>query len=193
MSADKITKPWIPRRPKKLKGNDIVDSRQLRKIQFSAEEIQDTLYKGDMELLDRYLKFTEEVLRLSLLSITGVVSFISLVYRKDGGFDMGAVPYKSLYFSSLVCFCLAAAAALFHRFQSVDGFACHIKYLRDYKQFVKSSEQDDARETVNECLERNYRYEIGGKGLVVASILLSLGIIAFAGAIAMSLLCGCKA
>jgi hypothetical protein len=93
--------------------------------------------KPDQDLLDRYIKFSEELLRLSLLAI-GAVGFLVTNFvlkaspEQPGTEALALLRVKLALSAALAFFLVACAAALLHRYFATDGFACHVAGLRKY-------------------------------------------------------------
>ena len=86
-------------------------------------EIDEPKYKPDIELLDRYQRFSSEILKLSLL---GIAIFGSLVK-----IDIFNLKEASIFIAlAIVCFGFSSGSALAHRFYSTKGFFYHIRFIR---------------------------------------------------------------
>lgn len=97
-------------------------------------EIPETRYKSDLELHDRFLAFSETLLRLALAGFAAVGFFIATLTDKG---DLKA-PLKTLNFivpSSLavVLLALSAALALGHRFLASDGMYHHLRHQASHR------------------------------------------------------------
>ena len=93
-------------------------------------EIKEAQIKYDFELLDRYQKYSSEILRLSLI---GIGAYAFLLKEGNGDFFRRiANNPTSKYFSvgSIASFALAVACTLIHRYYSSDFMAYHIRFLR---------------------------------------------------------------
>jgi hypothetical protein len=122
--------------------------------------VEESLFKPDLPLVEKYDMFSAQLLRISLLGIT----IFGLLYKNV--FDIANVRGQEakifcLHFVSgaaFVCFAVAAGKALFHRYYSTDAFACQIRYLRLCEEY-KSSQSADI--TVDELflLDKEIRAE----------------------------------
>ena len=88
----------------------------------------DSDYKPDFEILDRYLNFSSELLRISLLAIGGYGT-IMLVKLKDET-DKLPLNHLTILFTSICIFTICAGASLFHRYFATDSMSWYISYLR---------------------------------------------------------------
>ena len=132
------------------------------------EPIHDSNYKPDFEIADRYINFSSELLRLSLLAITGLSSVIFLSLKKESALQLDR-DTKAWIFTSLVFFALTAGASLFHRFFASDTMSYYIAYLR--------TKDPKEKEGLNRCLRRS-KYS-----LIAAECLFGGAVIVFAIAI----------
>lgn len=93
-------------------------------------------YEPDMQLSDRYINFSAELLKISLTAISGIGALV-IFEAKDGHNSYDLEPIKSLLFASICFFGLTIGACLFHRFYSSDFMSYHIAYLRTKKDKEK--------------------------------------------------------
>lgn len=125
-------------------------------------------YAGDLALLDRYQRFSEEIARLSLAGIAGIGFFVE---KLDLGASRNAVLPVWL---ALACFAVGIVGALWHRYWSSDGFAYHLSAARLH-------ERDDGGGRVAEDRKmRNALYARSARGIGVAVVGFVLGSLALA-------------
>jgi hypothetical protein len=117
-------------------------ARPLGKYLSSLEE---SSYKIDLEVVDRYQSFSAELLRLALLGIAGYGFLLSQIVFKS----TGATPFlESLKGNTgwlvlgLVALGFAVASALGHRYYSTECITHYARLLRLLKQFTEPN--DDA-------------------------------------------------
>ena len=72
------------------------------------KDIIDSHYKPDLEIADRYINFSSELLRLSLLAITGIGALILANFKEDSGFHL-TLGNKYCFLISILLFAAAAA------------------------------------------------------------------------------------
>ena len=101
---------------------------KIKTLNF-MNDIKDCDYKPDFEILDRYINFSSELLRLSLLGISGFGTLLLLKYSKDIKLELNEST-KVLLFLSVILWSLSSGFALAHRFFASDSMAYHIAYLR---------------------------------------------------------------
>ena len=88
-------------------------------------------FKDDLALLDRYQAFSAELVRISLLSLSGLGAIIFRIFfdeKPAAQFQTSFVKFGIM--SSAAAFGIAAAAALLHRYFSSDSMTCHLRVLR---------------------------------------------------------------
>lgn len=110
-----------------------------------STEVAEQDYKPDFEIADKYINFSSELLRLSLLAITGIGTLILFTF-KEGSILHLTLFDKYMLFATLLIFALASGAALAHRFWASDSLSYHIAYLRK-----KTQNEKDGRKA---CLKR---------------------------------------
>jgi hypothetical protein len=133
-------------------------------------------YEADLSLLDRYQRFSAELLRLSLLSIGAIAFMAEHVWEK-------AHAYTGIGW--IYAMALSAGAALAHRYTSTDGLANHIEALRLNAIHNRSESQNaqlDAART-----RRRRLYKASGILLLVSSTAFVVGALFLASTIAIAL------
>jgi len=172
-----------------MTGSDssaIVLRRQpVESLSSTKVEIPEVRYKADLELHDRYVGFSSEVLRMALAGMAAVGAVVGLFVRNGVLME----PVKSRLFvgsvlGALFLLALASACALSHRFFASDGMYYH---LRAIKQLILIEENDLAIEaeiiaahkaTVCEDEKRrNRQFTWAGKLLFSASVMLIAGVV----------------
>jgi len=92
------------------------------------KEIDEAQYKADFMIFEGYIKFSSELLRLSLIAMGG---FGSLVLIKFNSQEQNTFLEDPKFFLiSMVLFALCSAASLFHRFYASDTMSWYISWLR---------------------------------------------------------------
>lgn len=114
-------------------------------------ELNEMDFKPDFEIADKYINFSSELLRLSLLAITGIGALIMYSFDNDSKLHLTQTD-KFLFFATLFFFALASGTALGHRFWASDSLSYHIAFLRTGKQ----KERDGRRS----CLKRSASFLI---------------------------------
>jgi hypothetical protein len=95
--------------------------------------IQEDLYRPDLQLLEKYQSFAEELLRLALLLLAGygfLLKEVALHEREGATFFRRMAESKWLLVVGLIAIGVSAAGSLAHRYFSTDGVEHEIRYLR---------------------------------------------------------------
>ena len=135
---------------------------------MEVTEIRENDYKPDFEIADKYISFSSELLRLSLLAITGIGVLMMYTYETNSTLDL-TVYEKYWFLATLLVFALAAGASLAHRFWASESLSFHISYLRKKDQ--------EERKGRNRCLKRSAIF------LIISEILFAIAILIFVVAI----------
>lgn len=143
-----------------------------KKIRVTWKEIRETDYKPDFEILDRYLNFSSEILRLSLLGISGFGVLLLLPYKESSFLyvlDIG----KEYLFIAVIFLGLSSFFSLSHRYLASNCMSYLINFLR--------MEDGDKRDCEYADYIKQLKYS--GKILILAELSFGLGILFFAIAI----------
>jgi hypothetical protein len=96
--------------------------------------VEETLYAADFELLDRYQSFSAELLRLAMAGIAAIGFLLSVDATDFGktivGHVLAGTASRVGIGLSVAAFCIAAAAALAHRYLSADGMHYFIRVAK---------------------------------------------------------------
>lgn len=144
--------------------------------------LDEKLHKADMELLDRYLLFSSEILRLSLAAFAGI-GLVTGWIIKEGRLELGS--YREAFIISMllamVLLAGAAAFAMCHRYLASDGMYHHlraIKHLALLETRGPSSNKAEILACVSaDELYRNGRFHRSAQYLFAASLCLTLGVV----------------
>lgn len=96
-------------------------------------KIEESIYKPDLEILNKYQEFSSELLRVSLIGIAAIAFF----YEKHDGhmFSLDIIIWtfisvKCMLITSLFFLSLSSFCALMHRYFSTDSVTYMISSLR---------------------------------------------------------------
>ncbi|KAF2518753.1 hypothetical protein E0W68_08355 [Flavobacterium salilacus subsp. salilacus] len=122
-------------------------------------EINENQYKPDFELLDKYVNYSSELMRISILLITSMGALTIFKTKCDE-----VIPHNSLisFYISFVILAISIGCSLFHRYLATDSMACYISYLRKVDEDKKEKEK--------------VRFK---KGLIVSHSILKINAITF--------------
>jgi len=157
-------------------------------INLGQYEIDTERLSSDFEVLDKYLRFSSELLRLSLLGIAALAFLLKEMFtacKPDQiNRNVAVISGSRSMRVSIVFFAIAAASALAHRYYSSDSMACQIRYLR-LKKAADSDNKIDAieKEKDSEKEKRDSLFVLGGVLLALSTISLGLGAIFLAVAV----------
>ncbi|HEU4718729.1 MAG TPA: hypothetical protein VFU15_12885 [Bacteroidia bacterium] len=127
--------------------------------------LDDKTYSADLALMDRYTKFSSELLRISLLGF----SAIGVLVKYGGGSlqKSGSYAHHQLVFASAFLG-LCAAFSLAHRYFATDSMAEFISALRKEKSGRNATKEKD---------RVYFKMKFSGQLILFASVSLVLGII----------------
>ena len=134
----------------------------------------DNDYKPDFEILDRYISFSSELLRISLLAIGGFGTIVLIKLKKENsGLQLGDL---SLIFISICVFTLCAGLSLFHRFYASDSMSWHIARIR--ARGVNDKEKEEKQRIgLRKALKMSAGY------LIATEIVFAIAVVLFAAGI----------
>jgi hypothetical protein len=118
-------------------------------------EIDEKLYRPDLEVLGKYQEFSSEILRLALVLFAGygfLIKEIVLHTGEHGTFFGRMAATKGLLIIGLVAIGFAVGGSLGHRYFSTDGFEHLIRYLRRAAMAAESNESARAAEVYERML-----------------------------------------
>jgi len=117
----------------------------------NLNELEESQYKADFMITDGYIKFSSELLRLSLIAMGGFGTLL-LIRLKDPNGQLLEDP--KLFLISMVFFALCSAAALFHRFYASDTMSWYVSWLRADKE-NKTEKAERERKGLRRFLKRS--------------------------------------
>jgi hypothetical protein len=140
-------------------------------------------FKDDIGILDRYQAFSSEILRISLLALSGLGALIfKIFFDKDfltSGFQSPFVRVGIM--AASIAFGVAAAAALLHRYCSSDSMSCQLQLLRLEKVRERMVLVNDelTQKIVRERCNRNRMLVISAWSTLVCTVSTAMGGLAF--------------
>ncbi len=165
-------------------------------------DVGEERYRADFEILDRYQKFSAELLRLSLLAIGGygfLMSSVVFSVRMDSAqsalvFLPAFHAHAGLLVSGAVLLGLCALTSLAHRYFSTDCMSHHIRRVRlIQRNLVEADERKQGArdaEIGKEASLLHADFALCRWLLILSGGLLGLGALCFATAVALILYCG---
>jgi cytochrome b subunit of formate dehydrogenase len=125
-----------------------------------ANQLNELDYSSDFELAKRYIDFSAELLRISLLVITGIGV---IIIKPEHGITISIWQLIAAVF-----FVISICGAIAHRYYATDCLSCRIAYLRKEKETEKIKEKEKLRL----CLKN------AKNCLIITEVFFALGIIA---------------
>jgi hypothetical protein len=155
----------------------------VRKTPLGTIQVPESTIEHDFAIQERYQDFTAEVLRLSLLGISGI-GYIALKYVFPEKTPAPLMPTDAnrWFMVALAGFGLASIASLVHRYVSVDSLSWHL-------QSIRKEIRDQGGDSASADSDRRYRYaRFRQSRYAVVCSALSLGVGACAMAMAFYML-----
>ena len=94
----------------------------------NLNEINESQYKVDFLIADNYIKFTAELLRLSLFVIGGFGAVVMLMIKGENKLNVFESPIFVIL--TLTAFVVCVASSLVHRYCATDTLSWYISWLR---------------------------------------------------------------
>ncbi|MBX7170133.1 MAG: hypothetical protein K1X72_04195 [Pyrinomonadaceae bacterium] len=135
--------------------------------------IDERTFSEDLQVGDRYQKFSEELLRLALLGFAGISFLITNVLLKSPPPESINKYFKIFVAISLICLGISSAAAILHRYFSTDSLSCHLVLLR---RGIRKNNKDK-KEYRKEKNKRDWLFALSGISLFISGTFLWLGAI----------------
>ena len=99
-----------------------------------GSSLEESKYKPDFQVLDRYQKYSAELLRLSLLGIAGygyiIKEVLNVCDAKEIAMRQAVLDYKWMLMCGVVALGMSSGLALAHRGLSSESIAYLIAFLR---------------------------------------------------------------
>lgn len=137
--------------------------------------IDENKYKSDFQISESYIKFSSELLRISLLAMGGFGTLV-LYQFKQGDQDLKYLHEPTLFLISMILFGICAAMTLAHRFFATDSMSWYISWLR-------ANVSGDAVKAKKERKGLYKSLRLSKYALILAEILFGGAVIFFMGAI----------
>lgn len=147
-------------------------------------QIPEDRYKADLELHDRYISFSSELLRLSIAGIAAT-GFMIATFAHNGQLPpvVGSPLFLRATLASLALLALSSACALAHRYLASDGMYFHLRAIKHLILIEEGQVVDEAAARANARAAadekvRNRRFERSAWLLSASALLLFLGVVA---------------
>lgn len=153
--------------------------------------VDEKLYKADLEILDRYQKFSAELLRMALLGVSGYgflitnIIFKENVWKENNRIVQAITGAQCYFIVGLIALGVTTAAALAHRYYSTDCVTHLVMRIRLTQQLDNLPVDDPRRHDVEKktdlqkyLLKNDFR--TSARLFVVASSALFVGVVCVA-------------
>jgi len=119
------------------------DPKNQSQLPATGYELPEDSFKADAKACDRYISFSSELLRLSLIGI-GAYGTLATYFFEHHDDHFAAFKCSRALFASAVIFALCTGATLVHRFWASESMTCYVAYLRAIvrKEAEKRKHQD---------------------------------------------------
>jgi hypothetical protein len=151
--------------------------------------LKERTVEHDFFVLDRFIGFSTELLRLSLLGISAVAFWLSKAMFSEGDGAPAMIPgdAKLLIVLALFAFVISSAFALMHRYAAADSVSWHLQAMRRYERgyaFEGKGESKDVKVADAERAKRFAQFKRSSRSLLVSATALGIGAGALAASVA---------
>lgn len=95
------------------------------------KSLEEKKYKGHLELLDRYVAFSSELVRMSLLGLAAIGFYLKeFVASGNAPIETPVTWFNLLLGFAGLLLAIAVACGLLHRYYATDGLSYHLNALR---------------------------------------------------------------
>jgi hypothetical protein len=144
------------------------------------KQLDEGQFKVDFMISEGYIKFSSELLRLSLLAMGGFGTLVLVRLKGENKGPDNFLQHPVLFSISMVFFAFCVGACLFHRYYASDCMSWYIDWLRA-DQENKHEKAKIQREGFHRMLKRSE------KSLIACEFLFGAGVFFFLIAIFMLL------
>jgi len=163
---------------------DARDASQRESMSLGEVSVDRDAFELDLKINEGYQSYSAELLRLSLLALTGL-SFVWLkLYLPDKDAASRDVSSFGVYGSlgaAFLAFVLSSGAALLHRNTASESLAHHLTALRRYKRLrpARGDRRGDLELAEHDRAKRDWFFKLSGFLLSASAVLLVMGVLAF--------------
>lgn len=135
------------------------------------QPLEEKNYKGHLELLDRYVAFSSELVRMSLLGLAAIGFYLKEFVASPNAPITDPIGWFNLLlgFAGFLL-AIAVACGLLHRYYATDGFAFHLNALRLSVQGGSADEEE------KEASQGTEQYQLAHSWLVSCECAVGAGI-----------------
>lgn len=164
-----------------------VDASQRDAVSLGETSINRDAFELDLKINEGYQSYSAELLRLSLLALTGL-SFVWLkLYLPDKDApsrDLSSFGISGSLGIAFLAFVLSSGAALFHRNTASESLAYHLTALRRYKRGrpAQGKQPADFDVAAEQRKKRDLFFKASSLLLWTSAVFLVIGVLAFGSA-----------
>lgn len=133
-------------------------------------KIEENEYKADFTISENYIKFSSELLRLSLLAIVAYGTLFIKEFVEDSNSTF--TKNNKTLILSIIFFFLSSSASLFHRYFATDTLTWFIQWRR----FIANNELKKAEK---ERIGLNKMLKKAKYSLILCEVTFALGVLLF--------------
>lgn len=118
----------------------LLSTNKILNLMKNETKLDENEYKADFAISENYIKFSSELLRLSLLAIVayGTLFIKEFVEDSNSNFTKNNITLLT----SIIFFFLSSSASLFHRYFATDTLTWFIQWRR----YIKNDELEKAEQ-----------------------------------------------
>jgi len=137
------------------------------------KKLDESQFKADFEITDRYINFSSELLRLSLLAIGAFATLVFYKLKQESPpvDQTELLSSLKMFFLPVLFFALTAGAALIHRFYATDCTSYYVCWLR-YENEGRKEEAQRERKKLRAHLKYSEAALIAAEFFFAAAVLI---------------------
>lgn len=116
----------------------LLSTNKIPNLMKNETKLDENEYKADFAISENYIKFSSELLRLSLLAIFAYSTLFIKEFAEDSNSNFTKNNITLL--TSIIFFFLSSSASLFHRYFATDALTWFIQWRR----YIKNDELEKA-------------------------------------------------
>lgn len=152
----------------------LLSTNKILNLMKNETKLDENEYKADFAISENYIKFSSELLRLSLLAITAYgIIFMKEIVENNPNF---VIRNNNILIVSMLFFFVSTFTSLFHRYYATDAMTWFIQWRR-YLKNNELTEAEKERKGLKRMLNRS-RFS-----LIFCEASFALGVLSFIAAV----------
>lgn len=139
-----------------------------------TETIDESKYKVHFTIMDNFINFSFELLRLSLLAIGGMGTLMLVIIKGENKIKILEDP--TFFLLSLTSFTICCGASLAHRYCATDSMSWYVSFLR-------AEQSGNTEKAVLEKKGFHRLLKLSRYSLITSEVAFALGIMFFLGGV----------